>query len=338
MNTISKMCEGPSLGAKTTTIHMANPSHPLFHPSLGSTGPLGSAPPAGGVSKHPRVPVDLELGGIWVGDVQHSSSLRLSQVCPSLCPSSIGSWKFGCGSRLPPTSSSNPTRCCPVTPTTTTLSVLPSKPSSIIPNIPTPSAPPIPSTHTSVIRTATGGIKVVAKKPKKIPSLASNFVCDGIGCTFSTNSPYVFVEHQSMPHTWKPGSQNWCFKKANALAHYNKPQGIKAFYPTVFSSTDIRVKKGELSPNIIKITQEESTLPASSPSTVSPTTLTNSANTNHTIKFLTPKTQTLNPKTPILQSADLKHPTFLNYRPPDFSMAKFCGDTHWRNHTSYCLR
>ena len=69
MNTISKMCEGPSLGAKTTTIHMANPSHPLFHPSLGSTGPLGSAPPAGGVSKHPRVPVDLELGGVWVGEV-----------------------------------------------------------------------------------------------------------------------------------------------------------------------------------------------------------------------------------------------------------------------------
>ena len=60
MNTISIMCVAPLLKGKTSTTAMANPSHPSSPPSLGSTGPLGSAPPEGGVCKHPGVLVDLD--------------------------------------------------------------------------------------------------------------------------------------------------------------------------------------------------------------------------------------------------------------------------------------
>ena len=97
MNTIYKMCEGPSLEVKTITPHVANPNHPSSPPSLGSTGSLGSAPPEGGVSKYPRVLEDLELGGVWVGEVKSHLDLQLSLESLSLHPSNTGFWKVGCG-------------------------------------------------------------------------------------------------------------------------------------------------------------------------------------------------------------------------------------------------
>ena len=111
MNTIDSMCEVPSLMGKTSSTTIANPIHPSPSPSLGSTGSLGSAPPEGGVSKYPGALVDLELGEVWVGAVQHSLGVELPLDSLSLRPSIIGSWKAGCGFNLPsPTfPSTNPT-------------------------------------------------------------------------------------------------------------------------------------------------------------------------------------------------------------------------------------
>ena len=172
MNTISKMCEGPSLEAKIISPHVANPNHLSSPTSLGSTGSLGSAPPEGGVSKYPGALVDLELGEVWVGAVQHSLGVELPLDNMSLRPSNIGSWKAGCGFNLPsPTfPSNNPTPYRPVKPTKTTTSTAPT--STI--TTPTTTIQTISNTApatTFVTRTATGGTKVVTKHKKKHPPL-----------------------------------------------------------------------------------------------------------------------------------------------------------------------
>ena len=230
------MCETPSLKGNMPT-----------------TSFLESAPSEGGVSKCPGDLVDLELREVWVSAVQHSLGVELPLDSLSLRPSIIGSWKAGCGFNLlsPTFPSTHPTPYQPVKPTEATTSTAPTStittPTTTIQTI----SNTIPAT-TIVTRTATGGTKVVTKHLKKASSPTPTYVCDGIGCAFVTNSPYKLVHHQSMPHNWKLGSQNWCFVKAKSLAQGNKPVGLKASGPTQFSSTDIRVKKGELPPNPIE--------------------------------------------------------------------------------------
>ena len=222
--------------------------------------------------------------------MRHPQGLGFPFTGLCLRPSKIGSWKFGCGTNLPSltSTSTNPTPYRPIPPTTTTPLTAPTTP-------PTPTTSYTSPTTSIVIRTATGGTKVVAKRQNKTSSPPPTYVCDGMGCAFGTNSPYKFMEHHAKPHTWKAGSQNWCFNKAKALAHGNKPLGIQASSPTVFPSMDIRVKKGELPPNVIKISsnEEPTLLPSpllSPPPNITPTT----PNTT-----LTTPTPTLTPTTPI---------------------------------------
>ena len=278
MNTISKMCEGPSLEAKTKTTHVANPNHPSSPPSLGSTGALGSAPPEGGESKHPGVLMDLELGGVWAGEVQPPLGSVHPLAGVSLRPSLIGSWKLGCGFHLPPLPSpvAHPTPYHPAAPTKSSLSSPPSTPSPIHPKT---------SIH---IKTATGGNKVVNKQLKNTSLPTPSYICDGIGCSFVTNSPYDYIQHQSTPHNWKPGSQNWCFNKAKVLAQGNKTVGLKASGPTTFPSTDIRVKKGELPPNIIQVSCCEEPTPLPSIPTTVTTTIPSKTPTPPAIAATTP--------------------------------------------------
>ena len=164
MNTISKMCEAPSLKGKTSTAPMANPSHPSSPPSLGSTSPLGSAPPEGGVSKYPGVLVDLELGGVWVGEGKPPLGIGISPASLSLYPSNSGSWKLGCGFHLPPQTSPwpNPTPYYPVAPAKSTPSTSSTTPTKTIPISSSTS-----TSGTILIRTATGGTRVVTKQPKE---------------------------------------------------------------------------------------------------------------------------------------------------------------------------
>ena len=232
MNTIDSMCEVPSLMGKTSSTTIANPIHPSPSPSLGSTGSLGSAPPEGGVCKHPGELVDPELGGLLVGKVGLPVSLR---------PVNLKSWKVGCGFNLPSTNkaSNTPKPYRPIPPIKITI------------HCPTPTT--ITPTTTVHIRTPTGGKKVLPKKPTK--QLPNTYVCEGVDCSFETNSPYKFFNHISTPHMWKPGSQNWCFTKAKALAKGNKPLGIKASGPTIFPATDIRVKRGLLPLNVVSCGQ-----------------------------------------------------------------------------------
>ena len=89
------------------------------------------------------------------------------------------------------------------------------------------------------------------KEPVKQLSAAVTNVCVGVDCFYETNSPYKFFNHISTPHLWKPGSQNWCFARAKARAQCNAPLGIKVSGPTLFTSMDIRVKKGMLPLNIV---------------------------------------------------------------------------------------
>ena len=292
------MCVGPSLMAKTITTHVANPNHPSSPPSLGSKSSLGSAPPEGGVSKYPRVLQDLELGGVWVGEVKSHLDLQLSLESLSLRPSNTGFWKVGCGFNLPPTTlpSTNPSPYYPIAPTKTIPSATPTTPIPIHPATPIPATPYTTSTTTILIKTATGGTKVITTHPKKKSFPTPTFVCDGIGCVFSTNSPYKFLNHQAMPHNWKPGSQNWCFNKAKSLAQGNKTLGLKASSPTQFTSTDIRLKKGELLPNIIvtKCGEEPSTPPS-----ISPTTTNTSSSITPTTSTLVPNSHSLTPTTPV---------------------------------------
>ena len=167
MNTISKMCVAPSLKGKTSTTHVANPSHPPYPPSLGSTSTLGSAPPEGGVCNHAGVKVDLELGGLRVGEVWYPLGLGLPLTGQSLHPSNICSWMFGCGFNPPlPTSTfPNPSPYRPTPPTSTMTSTPPTtllNPTTLSYTSPTTSI---------VIKTATGGTKVVAKQQKNfLPS------------------------------------------------------------------------------------------------------------------------------------------------------------------------
>ena len=297
MNTIITMCVGPSLKAKTGTTCVAYPNHPSPPPSLGSTGSLGSAPPEGGVSKYPRVLEDLELGGVWVGEVKSHLDLKLSLESLSLRPSNIGFWKVGCGFNLPPTPSpfTNPTPYHPIAPTKTVPSTPPTTPIPTYPATPIPSTPYTNSTTTNLIKTATGGTKVITTLSKKNSVPTSTFVCDGIGCVFATNSPYKFLNHQSMPHNWKPGSQNWCFNKAKSLAQGKKTLGLRASSPTQFISTDIRVKKGELLPNIIETKCGEEPSP---PPSISPTTTKTSSSKTPTTSTMAPNTHSLTPTTP----------------------------------------
>ena len=137
---------------------------------------------------------------------------------------------------------------------------------------PSPPSVPAPTTVTPItahrIKTATGGTKRVARKPPPPPP---TFVCDGVDCSFSTNSPYKFFTHQSTPHIWKSGSQNWCFAKAKALAQGNTLVGLRASGPTNFPSMDIRVKKGLLPPNVV-VDQTPLSTPAIPPTPTVPTT------------------------------------------------------------------
>ena len=254
MNTINIMCEAPSLKGNIPTTSVVDLTHPSPYPSLGSTGSLGSAPPEGGVSKHPGVLVGLELGGVWAGKGRYPLEPLPPLTTLSLRPCNTSSWKRGCGFTLAHSTSStgNPTPYRPIAPTKTT-----PKASS---NTKTPS-PPIKAinttyhktpTTTNKIRTATGGTKKIIQHQKKTSCTTPIYVCDGMGCAFATNSPYKFIKHQSVPHNWRPGSQNWCFQNAKALAQGNKPTGLKASSPTVFASMDIRVKKGELPPNVVQ--------------------------------------------------------------------------------------
>ena len=279
MNTINIMCEAPLLKGNIPTTSVVDLNNPSPYPSLGSTRSLGSAPPEGGMSKYPGVLGDHELGGVWVEDEKHPWDYGDSRIVPLLRPENFGAWKLGSGSSLPVSNHSNhPTPYCPIPPTPST--PIPPRPSTpnpstpipptpSTPNPPTPSTPLLPAPSTpqihpttpstlgtpnptsTIIKTATGGIKRLAKRQIKLPTPKSSYVCDGIGCSFVTNSPYTFIKHQSTPHKWKSGSQNWCFAKANALAQGRKHHGIKASGPTVFQSTDIRVKSGQLSPNVI---------------------------------------------------------------------------------------
>ena len=238
------MCEGPSLEAKTITPHVANPNHPSSPPSLGSTGSLGSAPPEGGVSKYPGALVVLELGEVWVGEEQHPLSVELPLKSLSLRPTNIGSWKTGCGLNLSPTSpSTNPSPYQPVKPTKVTPSTAPTSHTTTTPTTTIQTVSHTLPTTTIITRTATGGTKVVNKNLKKESSITPTYVCDGIGCAYTTNSPYKFINHQKMSHQWRPGSQNWCLAKAKSLAQGYKLVGLKASCPSKFTSTYIRVKK-----------------------------------------------------------------------------------------------
>ena len=259
------MCEGPSLEAKTITPHVANLNHPSSPPSLGSTGSLGSAPPEGGVSKYPGALVDLELGEVGVGEEQHPLSVELPLNSLSLRPTNIGSWKTGCGLNLSPTSpSGNPTPYQPVKPTKATPSTAPTSPTTTSPTTTIQTISHTLPTTTNIIRTATGGTKVFNKNLKKTSSQTPTYVCDGIGCAYTTNSPYKFINHQKMPHQWRPGSQNWCLAKAKSLAQGYKLVGLKASCPTKFTSADIRVKKGELPLNLIQTKCNEESTPLTS--------------------------------------------------------------------------
>ena len=210
MNTIDSMCEVPSLMGKTSSTTIANPIHPSPSPSLGSTGSLGSAPPEGGVCKHPGELVDPELGGLLVGKGWHPLGLR---------PLNLKSWKLGCGYNLPPTKITTIMPYRPTPPPKTALQ------KSIL--RPTPTI--VTSIATNHIRTATGGRKVVPRKPTKTFVNGYTYVCEGMDCSFGTNSPYKFANHLSTPHIWKPGSQNWCFAKAKSLAQGNMPSGMQDF-------------------------------------------------------------------------------------------------------------
>ena len=92
-----------------------------------------------------------------------------------------------------------------------------------------------------------------------------------------------------MPHNWKPGSQNWCLAKAKSLAQGIKPVGLKASGPTQFSSTDIRVKKGELPPYLIETKCDGDPTP---PPSISPTIIANITSP------ITPINPTVAPNTP----------------------------------------
>ena len=92
-----------------------------------------------------------------------------------------------------------------------------------------------------------------------------------------------------MPHNGKPGSQNWCLAKAKSLAQGIKPVGLKASGPTQFSSTDIRVKKGELPPNLIETKCDGDPTP---PPSISPTIIANIT------PPITPINPTVAPNTP----------------------------------------
>ena len=129
---------------------------------------------------------------------------------------------------------------------------------------------------------------------KKVVSPAPTYICDGLGRDFNTNSPYDFIHHQSMPHNWKIGTQNWCFKKAKLLAQDMKPVGLKASSPTVFASSDIRVKKGELPPNIKMSYCKEPT--STTPSNISnPTQTTLTSSPTPTEEVSTPLASTTTP-------------------------------------------
>ena len=267
MNTINIMCEAPLLKGNIPTTSVVDLNNPSSYPSLGSTRSLGSAPPEGGVSKHPGVLVDLELGGVWVGEGKPPLGIGMSPASLSLYPSNSGSWKLGCGFHLPPQTSPwpNPTPYYPVAPAKSTPSTSSTTPTKTIPISSSTS-----TSGTILIRTATGGTRVVTKQPKETSPPVPTYVCDGLDCTFATNSPDDFIHHQKMPHHWKPGSQNWCFQKAKALAKGNKPVGIKASCPTIFASVDIRVKKGEIPPNVLTTScSEEQTLQSSKCPTIS---------------------------------------------------------------------
>ena len=272
MNTINIMCEAPLLKGNIPTTSVVDLNNPSSYPSLGSTRSLGSAPSEGGVSKHPGVLVNLELGGVLASEGRQCLDHLLPLASLSLRPRNTGSWKLGCGHNLPPITSSHPTPYHPSAPSEIT-----QKASSITPT-PNPPSKTVPTTshktsNTTInIRTATGGTKRIGKHPKTTSSPAPTYICDGIGCVFTTNSPYKFAKHQSIPHNWQPGSQNWCFQKAKTLALGNKSVGLNASCPTVFASTDIRVKKGELPPNVIKskCVQEATPLSLVSP-TIEPT-------------------------------------------------------------------
>ena len=258
MNTINIMCEAPLLKGNIQTASVVNQSHPLPLPSHGSTSSLGEAPPEGGVSKYPGVLGDHELGGVRVEDEKHPWDHGDSQIVLLLRPENLGAWKLGSGSSLPPSNYSNnptlyhpipPTPCTPIPPTSSTPLLLAPYTPQIHPT--TPSTQGTPKPTSTLIKTATGGIKRLSKRQIKLPTPKQTYVCDGIGCSFVANSPYTFLKHQSTPHNWKSGSQNWCFAKAKSLAQGRKCHGIKASGPTVFQSTDIRVKSGQLSPNVI---------------------------------------------------------------------------------------
>ena len=256
MNTIESMCEAPPVMGKHSTTTIANPSHPSSPPSLGFNGSLGSAPPEGGVSKYPGGPMDPKLGGLLVGKGWQPHSL---------CPSNLNSWRCGCGVNLPPTN-------------------LPTTPKPYRPTPPTPTTFPIPlhcpipaivtSTNPNQVRTATGGKIVLPKVPIKKLSAVCAYVCEGVDCSYQTNSPYKFFNHISTPHLWKPGSQNWCISRAKARAQGNAPLGIKVSGPTQFASMDIRVKQGMLPMNIVSSGQDCVQSPPSIPtsSTSNPTT------------------------------------------------------------------
>ena len=282
MNTIDSMCEAPSMMGEHSTKTVANPSHPSSPPSLGSTSSLGSAPPEGGVSKHPGELGDLELGGLLVGKEWHPWGLR---------PANLKSWKFGCGF-LPSTNkaSNTPIPYPPIPPTKITI------------HCPTP--PTITSTTTVHTKTATGGKKVLPKKPTK--QLPNTYVCEGVDCSFETNSPYKFFNYISTPHMWKPGSQNWCFTKAKALAKGNKPLGIKASGPTTFPAIDIRVKRGLLPSNVVSCGQNsvhcatpiptyQTSIPTTPPVTLTTETLNLTSSTTTTNSSTTPSPSTTTP-------------------------------------------
>ena len=265
MNTINIMCEAPSLKGNTSTTSVANLNHPSPCPSLGSTSSLGSAPPAGGMNKYPGVLVSQELDGVWVGD-DFRSNLTLR-------PRNLGSWKFGCGSNLQPSNNSihptpySPSRPTPLTPQIHAKTSFTSSPTPVTTVTPTPA--------TNRIKTATGGIRKVPKGTIETPSTESNYVCDGIDCSFITNSQYEFFKDQSLPHNWKPGSQNWCFAQAKALALGRKSNGLKVSGPTVFQSTDIRAKLGKLPPNIICEKNDSPLSTSATIATISPVTTPN---------------------------------------------------------------
>ena len=270
MNTINIMCEAPSVKGNTPTTSVVNMNHPSPCPTLGSTSSLGSAPPEGGVSKYPGVLVSQELGGVWVGDGPHHLGTDDFWINPTLHPRNMGSWKLGCGFNIQPSKISiNPTPYRPSRPTPLTLQ---NHDTTTVTSSPTTGTTVTPTPATNRIKTATGGIRKVPKGTiKKFPE-ESNYVCDGIDCSFVTNSPYKFFNHQSIPHNWKPGSQNWCFAKAKALALGRKSYGLKVSGPTVFQSTDVRVKSGKLPPNIICAKQDSPLSTSATKSTISPVT------------------------------------------------------------------